>query len=59
MHWLLMRPAIGWGAFLLIHALGIPAVYRIGKMCAAKEGHKQGAAACYESRAEDEVFMEH
>ncbi|MBP2662089.1 MAG: hypothetical protein H6Q71_37 [Firmicutes bacterium] len=36
MHWLLIRPAIGWGAFLLIHALGIPLVYKTGKAVSTK-----------------------
>jgi hypothetical protein len=37
MHWLLMRPAVGWGAFLLIHAVGIPLVYMMGKACAIRK----------------------
>lgn len=37
MHWLLLRPAIGWGAFLAIHAIGIPIVYALGKACKEKE----------------------
>lgn len=37
MYWLLARPAIGWGAFLLIHAIGIPFVYGVGKTCAMKK----------------------
>ncbi|WP_169717897.1 hypothetical protein SPSIL_029330 [Sporomusa silvacetica DSM 10669] len=57
MHWLLMRPAIGWGAFLLIHALGIPAVYGLGKRCAEQKGHRQKAAG--EPMEESEGFMEH
>ncbi len=40
MPWLFMRPVVGWGAFLLIHAIGIPAVYKLGKMCAAKQKNK-------------------
>ncbi|WP_371374754.1 hypothetical protein [Sporomusa aerivorans] len=31
MYWMLMRPVIGWGAFLLVHAIGIPLVYSLGK----------------------------
>lgn len=30
MHWLI-RPAIGWGAWLLLHSVAIPLVYTIGK----------------------------
>jgi hypothetical protein len=30
MHWLI-RPAIGWGAWLLLHSVAIPLVYAIGK----------------------------
>lgn len=42
MYWMLMRPAIGWGTFLLVHAIGIPLVYGLGKACGTKEaGHKQ------------------
>ncbi|MDR3565651.1 MAG: hypothetical protein P4N59_30015 [Negativicutes bacterium] len=37
MYWLLMRPAIGWGAFLLVHAIGIPLVYGAGKSCAKRK----------------------
>lgn len=36
MHWLL-RPAIGWGAWLLLHSIVIPTVYAIGKGCGKKE----------------------
>ena len=37
MHWLLMRPAVGWGAFLVIHAVGIPLVYAMGKACGMRK----------------------
>jgi len=37
MYWLLARPAIGWGAFLLVHAIGIPLVYGMGKNCGMKK----------------------
>ncbi|HEY3426181.1 MAG TPA: hypothetical protein VGL27_15390 [Negativicutes bacterium] len=37
MHWLLMRPAISWGTVLLIHAIGIPLVYGLGKACGVKK----------------------
>lgn len=37
MYWALARPAIGWGAFLLVHAIGIPLVYGIGKTCGLKK----------------------
>jgi hypothetical protein len=37
MHWLLMRPALSWGALLLVHAIGIPLVYGVGKACGAKK----------------------
>lgn len=30
MHWLI-RPAIGWGAWLLLHSVAIPLVYAIGR----------------------------
>ncbi|QJW44346.1 hypothetical protein HA075_10425 [bacterium BFN5] len=36
MHWLI-RPAIGWGAWLLLHSVVIPAVYAVGKGCGKKE----------------------
>lgn len=36
MHWLI-RPAIGWGAWLLLHSVAIPAVYALGKSCGKKE----------------------
>ncbi len=36
MHWLI-RPAIGWGAWLLLHSVVIPAVYAAGKGCGRKE----------------------
>lgn len=45
MHWLLVRPAIGWGAFLLIHAIGIPLVYGAGKVCCAKRGKCESGSA--------------
>lgn len=32
MYWL-MRPAIGWGCFIAVHAIGIPLVYMLGKSC--------------------------
>jgi len=31
----------GWGALLLIHAIGIPLVYGLGKACGAKEGKQE------------------
>ncbi|HMM20323.1 MAG TPA: hypothetical protein PKA10_06260 [Selenomonadales bacterium] len=37
MYWLFMRPAVSWGAVLLIHAIGIPLVYAAGKACGRKE----------------------
>jgi hypothetical protein len=37
MHWLLMRPAINWGTFLLVHAVGVPLVYHLGKACGIKK----------------------
>ncbi|MPM90493.1 hypothetical protein SDC9_137614 [bioreactor metagenome] len=39
MHWLI-RPAIGWGAWLLLHSVVVPAVYAIGKCSGKKEGCK-------------------
>lgn len=36
MHWLI-RPAIGWGSWLLLHSVVIPAVYAAGKNCGKKE----------------------
>ncbi|HWR07853.1 hypothetical protein [Sporomusa sp.] len=41
MYWMLMRPAIGWGTFLLVHAIGIPLVYGLGKACGAKEATRK------------------
>ncbi|HWR41912.1 hypothetical protein [Sporomusa sp.] len=41
MHWLLMRPAVSWGAFLLVHAIGIPLVYGLGKACGVREANKE------------------
>lgn len=37
MYGLLVRPAIGWGAWLLVHAIGIPFVYGVGKTCGMKK----------------------
>lgn len=45
MHWLLIRPAVGWGAFLLVHAVGIPLVYGLGKLACARRGCRQPDAA--------------
>ncbi|CUH97771.1 putative membrane protein [Propionispora sp. 2/2-37] len=39
MYWLLARPAIGWGAFFLVHAIAVPFVYGVGKTCAMKKDH--------------------
>lgn len=41
MHWFFMRPVLGWGTFLLVHAIGIPLVYGLGKTCGAKEANKE------------------
>lgn len=41
MHWLLMRPAVGWGTFLVVHAVGIPLVYILGKACGMKKSAKR------------------
>lgn len=30
MHWLI-RPAIGWGAWILLHSVAIPLIYGLGK----------------------------
>lgn len=35
MYWL-MRPVVGWGAFLLIHAVAVPLVYGWGKAKGAR-----------------------
>ena len=43
MYWLLARPAIGWGAFLLIHAIGLPFVYGVGKTCGMKKTNESEA----------------
>jgi hypothetical protein len=32
-----MFPAVGWGTFLLIHAISVPLVYGLGKACGAKK----------------------
>ena len=48
MYWLLMRPAVGWGAFLLIHAIGIPLVYAAGKACAKKKDMENQPAVALE-----------
>lgn len=37
MHWLLVRPAIGWAAFVVVHAIAIPVVYAMGKACQKNE----------------------
>lgn len=36
MHWLI-RPAIGWGAWLLLHSVVVPAVYAVGRSCGKME----------------------
>lgn len=41
MHWLLMRPALNWGALLLVHAIGIPLVYGLGKASGSREAAHQ------------------
>lgn len=43
MHWL--RPMVGWGAFLLIHAVTVPLVYGIGKAHGLKEAQEAGSAS--------------
>jgi hypothetical protein len=40
LHWLFMRPAVGWGAFLIVHAVGIPLVYVLGRACGMKKARK-------------------
>lgn len=40
MYWMLMRPALGWGAFLLVHAIGIPLVYSLGKAVARDQADR-------------------
>ena len=44
MYWMLMRPAIGWGAFLLVHAIGIPLVYSLGKAVARDQVDRNSEA---------------
>jgi hypothetical protein len=38
MYWL-MRPVFGWGAVLLIHAVAVPLVYRLGKAKGVRQSH--------------------
>ena len=49
MHWLLMPPAVGWGAFLLVHAIGIPIIYGLGK----NMGKEKAKSTCSEQSFED------
>jgi hypothetical protein len=49
MYWL-MRPVLGWGAVVLIHAVAIPLVYGIGKAKGVRQSH------CTESTPALEAF---
>jgi hypothetical protein len=55
MYWMLMRPAIGWGAFLLVHAIGIPLVYSLGKAVARDQVDRISEAGA----GNEEMYEQH